>query len=122
MGARWGVGARAGLDSASKKSGGSDMSEKPVEGRESGTSAKVGAGDGSGMSEKSMSKSSSGASGGGGGGGHWALGKVAVEGLDMVVTRAAPRCVVSSEGGGGREAAREVMIEARHKKHSPFPK
>lgn len=28
------------------------------------------------------------------------------------------RCVVSAEGGGGRD----VRVEARHRKHSPLPK
>lgn len=106
-----------------KNSGGSSISEKPVAGGGSGMSEKLGAGAGSGISEKSMSKSSSGScSGAGGGSWRCNVGNVARGGLAIVVTRAAPRCVVSSEGGGGREAAREVMIEARQRKHSPLPK
>lgn len=87
-------------------------------------SEKSSAGGGSGISEKSMSRSSSGSGAGGGGGGGcrcW-RGKVDRGGLEMVVMRDAVRFVVSSEGGGGRAAAREVTIEARHRKHSPLPK
>lgn len=91
----------------------------------SGMSEKSSAGGGSGISEKSMSRSSSGSGaggGGGGGGGRCWRGKVDRGGLEMVVMRDAARFVVSSEGGGGRAAARDVTIDARHKKHSPFPK
>lgn len=73
-----------------------------------------------GSSEKSMRRSSSGTGADREERGGSDRGKLDRVGLRIVVMRV--RLVVSSEGGGGREASTDSMMEAFHRKHSPLPK